>query len=116
MATYTKEFLSENDGATIISSSASASPVVVHNSSTSNSIKDEVWIYASNSSSVDVETTVIIGLYNLQFKVTIPSKSGLTLVVPGLLIKGNGESPGPVWAYASTANVITLSGYVNRIS
>lgn len=46
---------------------------------------------------------------------TVPSQSGLYLVVPGLILKGN-ATPLVVRAYADIANVITLNGYVNRIS
>lgn len=44
--------------------------------------------------------------------VTIPTKSGLYLIVPGLVLQ-NGLV---VKAFAATANVIVLSGYVNKIS
>jgi hypothetical protein len=48
-------------------------------------------------------------------KLSIPATSGLTLVVPGLLIQGN-ATPLVVRAYAATTNVVTVSGYVNRIA
>jgi hypothetical protein len=49
-------------------------------------------------------------------KITIPSQSGLTLVIPGLILSGTGSAANSVYAYAGTANVVTVSGYVNRIS
>jgi len=49
-------------------------------------------------------------------KITIPSLSGLTLVVPGLILTGTGSAGNTIAAYAGTANVVTVSGYVNRIS
>jgi hypothetical protein len=50
-----------------------------------------------------------------EITVTVPSESGLYLVIPGLIIKGN-NTPLVVSAYADIANVVTLSGYVNRIT
>ena len=44
---------------------------------------------------------------------SVPSKSGLTLVVPGLIISGSSY---PVRAFASTGSVVMISGYVNRIT
>jgi hypothetical protein len=49
-------------------------------------------------------------------KLSIPATSGLTLVVPGLTLTGTGSAANTVYAYAGTTNVITISGYVNRIS
>jgi hypothetical protein len=49
-------------------------------------------------------------------KLTIPAASGLTLVVPGLVLTGTGSAANTIYAYAGTANVVTISGYVNRIS
>lgn len=48
--------------------------------------------------------------------VTIPFKSGLVLVIPGLPLLGNGSAGLTVAAFASAANVITISGYVNRVT
>jgi len=39
----------------------------------------------------------------------------LVLVVPGLVIKGNSTAL-VVRAFAATANVINIAGYVNRIT
>ena len=49
-------------------------------------------------------------------EITIPSLSGLTLIVPGLILAGTGSAGNVIAAYAGTANVITVSGYVNRIA
>jgi hypothetical protein len=38
------------------------------------------------------------------------------LVVPGLILTGTGSAANTVAAYAATTNVITISGYVNRIT
>jgi hypothetical protein len=45
-------------------------------------------------------------------KISIPSLSGLTLVAPDLVIRNSLV----VAAYAGTANVVTIHGYVNRVT
>ena len=48
-------------------------------------------------------------------ELTIQPESGLVLVAPGLLIKGN-ATPLVVRAFAGTTNVVTIHGYVNTIT
>jgi hypothetical protein len=45
-------------------------------------------------------------------EVTIPGESGYLMVVPGLVLTGSLV----VKAFAGTANVLLVNGYVNRIS
>ena len=45
----------------------------------------------------------------------VQNQSGLFLIAPGLLLKGN-ATPLVVRAYADVANVVVLTGYVNRIA
>jgi hypothetical protein len=47
---------------------------------------------------------------------TITTKTGLTLVVDGLILLGNGSVALTVKAFAATGNVIVLSGYVLRVT
>ena len=120
MATYTKQYLSAStNGAPVKVVATSSTGTTIHETGTSSSITDEVWLYAYNSSSVAVVLTLQYGgtaSPDNDIKISIPSQSGLTLIVPGLLLKGTGSAVTAVYAYAGTANVITLSGYVNRIS
>jgi hypothetical protein len=46
---------------------------------------------------------------------TMTNQNGLYLIVAGLILKGNATAL-TVRAYADVANVVTLNGYVNRIS
>lgn len=46
---------------------------------------------------------------------TMTNQNGLYLIVAGLILKGNATAL-TVRAYADVANVVTISGYVNRIS
>ena len=96
-----------------------SSGTAIHTTGTSASIYDEIWLYAYNSSTAAVALTVQYGGTTSpddDLKITIPSLSGLTLVVPGLILAGTGAAGNVIRAYAGTASVITVSGYVNRIS
>jgi hypothetical protein len=120
MATYTKVPLSvQVDGSPIKVVATASTGTTIHATGTSASIIDEVWLYAYNSSTAAVLLTVQYGGTTTpddDIKITIPSQSGLTLVIPGLILSGTGSAANSVYAYAGTANVITVSGYVNRIS
>lgn len=91
----------------------------IHATGTSSSIIDEIWLYAYNSSNAPVTLTIQYGATTYvdnDIKIDIPPISGLTLVVPGLILTGTGAAANTVSSYASSANVVTISGYVNRIS
>lgn len=120
MATFTKVALSgstQGKGIKVVQTASTGT--TIHATGTSSSIIDEVWLYAYNSDTGPILLTVQFGgttAVDNDIKITIPSQSGLTLVVPGLILTGTGAAANTVYAYAGTANVITLSGYVNRIS
>jgi len=120
MATFSKQLLSGSTNGRPIKVVATASAgTTIHATGTSSSIIDEVWLYAYNSSGSAVLLTIQFGGTSTpddDIKISIPSQSGLTLVVPGLILKGTGLAETTVAAYAATANVIALSGYVNRIA
>lgn len=120
MATYTKVPLSvQVDGSPIKVVATASTGTTIHATGTSASIIDEVWLYAYNSSTAAVLLTIQYGGTTSpddDIKITIPSQSGLTLVVPGLILSGTGSAANSIYAYAGTANVVTVSGYVNRIS
>lgn len=120
MATFTKVRLSGSTEGKAIKVAATASPgTTIHATGTSSSIIDELWLYAYNSSANTVTLTVQYGgttAVDNDIKLAIPATSGLTLVVPGLVLTGTGSVANTVYAYAGTTNVITISGYVNRIA
>jgi hypothetical protein len=115
MATFSKVILSSStDGQQIsVAATASGSGTAVHTAGTG-SIIDEIWLYATNINTGSIQLTVEWGTSGSanEIKSTLPTTSGLTLIVPGLVLT-NGKA---VTAYASTANAILLSGYANRIS
>jgi len=120
MATYTKELLSGSTNGKAIKVVATASTgTTIHATGTSATIEDEIWLYAYNSSASAVVLTLQYGgttAVDNDIKLTIPATSGLTLVVPGLILTGTGSAANTVYAYAATANVVTINGYVNRIA
>lgn len=116
MATFTKQKLSSSTNGKAILVSASATPGTnIHTAVSGTSDWDEVWIYAFNSNSASVDLTLEWGGTtnpNDYIECTIPPLSGLQLIEPGLLLQ-NGLS---VLAFASSGSVITINGFVNRIT
>jgi hypothetical protein len=122
MASFTKVLLSggsQGKAIKIAATTSGSAGTTIHTTGTSSTAIDEVWLYATNSSSLNVVLTIQWGgvtAVDNETKLTIPPNSGLTLVIPGLVLTGTGSAGNVVAAYAATTNVITVSGYVNRIS
>ena len=120
MATYSKQLLSgSTQGKPIKVAQTATLGTTIHATGTSSSIIDEVWLYAYNSSTGPIALTVEYGgasVPDQNIKIDIPPTSGLTLVVPGLILTGTGSAANTITAFAGTADVVTISGYVNRIS
>ena len=115
MASYSKQKLSgSTDGRMIAVSATSSTGTTIHQAQSSTSNFDELWIYATNINVSSVNLTIEWGTTGStnEIKLSIPAQSGLTLVIPGLVLQNSAT----VTAYASIANMILLSGYVNRIS
>jgi methylmalonyl-CoA mutase cobalamin-binding subunit len=119
MATYSKQALSGGAQGVPIAVVATASTgTTIHATGTSSTTIDEIWLYATNTSSAAVVLTIQYGgtaTLN-QIQQTIPANSGLTLIVPGLILTGTGAAANTVYAYAGTASVVNISGYVNRVA
>lgn len=120
MATFTKTKLSGSTNGRGIKVAATSSPgTTIHQTGTSSSVLDEVWLYAYNSSSSGVLLTVQWGGTTSpddEIKVTVPAQAGVALVVPGLIVNGTGAAALTVAAFAGTTNVIVVTGFVNRIA
>ena len=114
MATFSKQLLSGSiDGKAIKVVQTATAGTLVHTAHAS--ALDEVWLYAYNGHSADVVLTVEFGgasVPDQNIVLTVSTKSGLALVVPGLILTNSKT----LRAFAATANVITLSGYINRIA
>jgi hypothetical protein len=91
----------------------------IHTTGVSATVVDQLHIEAYNGHTADVVLTIEFGgatVPDQNIVVTIPFKSGKVLVVDGDILLGNGSAGLVVTAFAATANVITLSGYVRRIT
>lgn len=119
MATFSKQVLSgSTDGKQILVAATATAGTTIHTGSTTTTTLDEVWLYAMNTSTSSVKLTIEWGgttSPNDLIEITLAAESGLTLIVPGLVIKGNATAL-VVRAFAATTNVICISGYVNRIT
>ena len=120
MATYTKTLLSgSSQGQPITVDTTSSGTRTIHATGTSSTTIDEVWLYANNTSTSPVLLTVQFGgTGSVQHAkpITLAPQSGDVLIVAGLPLTGTGSAATTVYAYAATASVITISGYVNRIA
>ena len=119
MANYSKLHLSGSTGGQPILVSASSTPgTTIHTTGTSASDLDEIWLYANNTSASAVKLTIEYGgtaSPNNLIEIAIAAESGLVLVIPGLLLSGDGSAGRVVRAFAATGQVINITGYVNRI-
>lgn len=115
MATYSKELLSGSvDGQGVVLSQSATPGNIIHTAITGSTGFDELWLYATNTSSttqtisLEYGNTVSTGNISLD----IAGDAGLVLLIPGLPIN-NGSI---VRAFSSSTNDITVYGFVNRIS
>lgn len=120
MATFTKQILSgSTDGRAIKVVATASSGTTIHTGSSTATTLDEIWLYAQNTSTSAVKLTVQWGGTTSpddEIELTVQPEAGLVTVAPGLLIKGNASAALVVRAFAGTANVITIHGFVNRIA
>lgn len=117
MATFTKTLLSGSTNGKAIKVAATATAgTTIHTAVSGTSSFDEIWLYAHNSSASTVKLTLEWGEAtapdgNIEINIGAEG-TGLVLVAPGILLQNSLV----VKAFAATANVITLTGYVNRIA
>ncbi len=116
MATYSKQLLSGGtNGKNIEVAATSSAGTTIHTAVSGTSDMDEIWLYACNTDSTDRKLTIEYGGTTSSddlTEITITAEAGWVLVCPGLLLQ-NGLI---VKAFAATANVININGFVNRIT
>ena len=118
MATAVKRKLSgSTDGKAIKITQAATPGDTIHTSvaGTTDGTYDEIWIWAFNSDVADRLLTIEFGgvtAPDQNIVMTIPFQEGLIPVVPGLIL----QNTMIVKAFASAANVVTVIGFVNRIT
>jgi len=120
MATFEKVLLSgstQGKGIKVVATATTGT--TIHATGTSATILDEVWLYAVNSDTSAVKLTIEFGGTtspdNL-IEQTIPPESGLVLCVSGQPISGTGAAANTITAFAASANVVMIYGYVNRVT
>ncbi len=112
-ADYTKELLSQSTNGRQTKISATGTPgTLIHTAHAT--AKDEIWLWAANSDTSNRKVTLEWGGVTVPddtMEVTVLAEDGWQLIVPGLIITGSVA----LAMYAELTNVITASGYVNRI-
>ena len=117
MATYSKQLLSGSTNGKAIKVAATATAgTTIHTAVSGTSSIDEVWLYAHNTSSSAVKLTLEWGEAtapdgNIEINIGAEG-TGLVLVAPGIPLQNSLV----IKAFAGTANVINIFGYVNRIA
>jgi hypothetical protein len=117
MPSYSKQLLSGSTNGRGIKVAATATAgTLIHTAVAGTSSEDEIWLYAHNTSASGIKLTLEWGGTTSpddHIEVNVGAEgTGLILVAPGILLQ-NGLV---VRAFAGTANVINIFGYVNRIA
>ncbi len=115
MATYAKRVLSGSTNGIGINITATATAGdTIHTAVTGAVDVDEIHLWVVNVSTSAVKLTIEWGNATTtnNIEVTIPGESGLVKIIPGFVLQ-NGNT---VKAFAGTTAVITIHGFVNRIT
>jgi hypothetical protein len=103
------------NGKAIKVGATASSGTLIHTAVTGTTDEDVITLYAYNSSSSAVNLTLQWGgtaTPDDDIKLSIPATSGLTLLVPDLVLQNSLV----VRAYAGTTNVVTIHGFANRVT
>lgn len=117
--TFTKTILSGSTDGRAIKVAATATPgTTIHTGSSTPADLHEIWLWAVNSDTTPRKLTLEWGGVTAPddlIEFTVEPESGLFLIAPGLLLKGN-ATPLIVRAFAASANLVCIHGYVNTIT
>lgn len=115
MATITKVLLSgSTNGRNIKVVATATAGTLIHTATASANVIDELWLWAVNSDTVDRKLTIEFGGVTAPddlVEFTVPAEDGLYMIIPGLTLNGGVVCR----AFAASANVVMINGYVNRI-
>ena len=115
MAVTKRVFSGSTNGRGILVTGTTATGTIIHASVSGSSQWDEIYLYAVNSATVAKKVTVewarSTGQAGQPIEFTVPAEDGPYLIIPGWPL-GGGRS---VRAFAASASVITVHGFVNRI-
>lgn len=118
MATAVKRKLSgstDGRGIKVVATSSAGTTIHTAVAGTTAGTYDEIWLYVYNSDTVARTLTIEYGGTTApddNTVVSVASKSGLMLVVPGLILQNSDV----VKAFADAANVLVIFGFVNSIT
>lgn len=118
MASVAKKKLSGSTDGRLIKVVATATPgTTIHTAVAGTTVGtfDEVWLWAVNSDTSDRKLTIEYGGVASPddlIEITIPAESGLILVLPGTILQNSLV----IAAFAASANVVMVGGYVNAIT
>lgn len=118
MATFSKTILSgSTDGRPIAVAATSSPGTTIHTGSSTAADLHEVWLYATNYGTNVATLSVQWGGTTSadDIDVIVDPTSGLQIVAPGLIIKGN-ATPLVIRAFATVASTVNITGYVNVIA
>lgn len=113
---FSKRVLSQStNGRALSVTGTSATGSLIHTSVTGANAWDEVYLWAVNTATVDKQVTIewagSTGQAGQPVALNVPSRSGPNLVIPGWPLGGGRR----IRAFAATASVVTIHGFVNRI-
>ena len=117
MPTIKKQELSggaDGIGVKVAATASAGTTIHTADSTTGANLYDEIWLYASNTHTAQVTLTIQFGgttAVDNDMKYTLQPDETL-LVCPGLILQNSLV----VKAYATTANVVSIHGFVNRIA
>ena len=116
MATYSKVVLSGSTNGKQIKVAETSTPgTTIHTAGAGTTNADEIWLYVTNNHTASVTVTIEWGgtaSPDDLMQMSIPSKTGLYLLVPGLVLNNSLV----VKVFSDTTNVLCVSGWVNRIT
>lgn len=116
MPNFSKQVLSGGtDGRPILVVATATPGTTIHTAQADAANEDEIWLWAMNSDAAAKKLTIEFGGVTDPDDLivqTIPGQDGLHLICPGLPLR----NALLVRAFAETTNLLTLVGFVNRIS
>jgi len=114
MATFSKVLLSGSTNGRMVKVAATATlGTTVHTAHAS--AQDEIHLWAVNSDTTARKLTIEFGgaaAPDNLIEITIPPEAGLIPILPGLVLTNSLV----VTAFAETANVVMVAGFINRIT
>lgn len=114
MATYSRVKLSGSTDGKMIKVAATASTGTTIHAAHATAL-DEIHLWAVNSDTSERKLTIEFGgttSPDCLIEIVLPPESGLIPIVPGLILTNSLTTT----AFAASANVVMIGGFINRIA